>query len=1143
MTVKRYIPFLLALVVLLSCLSASPAFAEGAGCPEGSTYTSCAPGWEVNSHTLPTNLAPGESGLIQIDIHNIGARASEGKITVTDTLPAGVTFNGRERSPALFYTSPLPGEEEWICTGSTTVTCTNSVLSIPVEDGERGLVNFELGVTVAAGSSAEGTFPNVVTVSGGGASSAANASASDEVTISSTPASFGFSSLDSWASNANGTIDTQAGSHPYDLGVSFVRNTACATAECERNAPAGAAEDLITPGGELRNLEVSVPPGFIGDPTAAPQCPRLQFDNEECPPDTQIGIDVTTLGKEVSVYANIPLFNLVPPANEPAQFGFTLFGNPVFLDAVVRSGGDYGITEHVYHLPERDIVKNETVLWGVPSDPSHDAQRCKEASKGCGQSSSAPPVPFFTLPTSCEGPQVFSQTGNSWSSPLITGEIALESHNGSGVPTGYTGCNYLGFEPAISIAPDTTEADTPAGLTAEVKVPQTGLLQAGALATSNIKDTKVTLPEGIVINPGQATGLQACQMAESGVDAGEALGDEGPASCPAASKVGTVEIESPLVPEKFVGDVYVLQSEPPDLKLLLAASADGVNLKIVGEVHLNEATGRLVTTFDGNGEDQGDPAKEGTPELPFTNFRLSFNSGAQAALDTPTLCGDYDTNTDFAPWSTPFVPDVLASNEFAIDSASGGGACPSSPLPFHPQLIAGATTDQAGGYTDFSLLLQRGDDQQRIDGLQFKAPEGLTGLLAKVPLCTNAQAEANVCPESSKIGHTVVESGPGPYPLVVPEPGQPPAPIYLTESYDSAPFGLSIVVPLHVGPFTLPTQRVRAKIEVNSTTSALTVTTNPLPQEVAGVPTDLREIDSVIERPEFMINPTNCDPQEFSGAAYGTPPPGQSEPSETASIGSHFQVGSCRSLQFHPQLGVSTSSKSSRANGTSVSFKLSYPKEAIGKESWLKRLKVDLPKQLPARLSTLQKSCPAVTFNANPAACPAASRIGTARVRTQLLPVPLEGPVYFVSNGGAKFPEAVFALQGDGVTIDIHAETLINEKTGVTSATFNAIPDDPFEEATVTLPSGPYSEFTAIGNLCAATRTVVVKEKVKVRSKGHTHTVTRKVKKTVAASLEMPTAFVGQNGAEIHQNTPITVTGCGAKAKKAKAKAKSKKKR
>ena len=58
------------------------------------------------------------------------------------------------------------------------------------------------------------------------------------------------------------------------------------------------------------------------------------------------------------------------------------------------------------------------------------------------------------------------------------------------------------------------------------------------------------------------------------------------------------------------------------------------------------------------------------------------------------------------------------------------------------------------------------------------------------------------------------------------------------------------------------------------------------------------------------------------------------------------------------------------------------------------------------------------------------------------------------------------------------------------------------------------------------------------QGQGHARqTVTRKVKQTQPATLEMPTAFTGQNGAEIHQTTPVSVTGCvKAKAKRASKK-------
>ncbi len=445
-----------------------------------------------------------------------------------------------------------------------------------------------------------------------------------------------------------------------------------------------------------------------------------------------------------------------------------------------------------------------------------------------------------------------------------------------------TGCNLLEFNPYITAAPDTSYADTPAGLTADVKDASGRVESAEGLSTGDLQNTTVVLPAGVAINPGQAAGLQACQSNQ------EKIGLAEPTSCPNASIVGHDEIRTPLLKEKLEGDVYVLQSNPPDVKLLVEAAQPiyGIYIKLVGDVHLNTTTGQLTTTF------------EGTPELPFTDFKLSFSGGAQAALTTPTQCGIYKTTADFMPWSAPTGAEALSVSEFAIEHGTGGAPCPPSSLPFSPELIAGATTDQAGGFTDFSLLLQRPDDQQRVSTLQFKVPEGLLGMIAKVPLCPEPQAADGTCSAASQIGHTVVEAGPGPYPLVVPQPGQPPAPIYLTGGYKGAPYGLSIVVPLHVGPFVLETQVVRARIEVNPLTAQLTVTTDPFPQLIDGVPTDLRTINAVIDRPEFMFNPTSCAPMAFGGTAT-------SNEGQAAAISSHFQVGSCQSLKFQAELQAS----------------------------------------------------------------------------------------------------------------------------------------------------------------------------------------------------------------------------------------------
>jgi hypothetical protein len=1086
-----------------------------------------APGWQVTAVSQPTNLPPEGSGDISIDVFNTGAVASAPGATLTDVLPAHIT---------------AVSGGGWECSGMP-VTCTTSLPAVPAGEAEHK-PSF---LSVKVETSTPGTLENHVTVAGGGAP--APASASDAITISAKEAGFGFAGVDGWASTAAGGLDTQAGSHPYEASFVFAMNTIPGHGQAIENA-----------GGALREVRAVVPAGFVADPNATAQCPRETFDDPqgegECPPSSQIGVALVQLAPGVSTL-RFPVYNLVPPPGLPAQFAFSFSGISTFIDGSVRTGGDYALVGTAGDIAERPILHVAITLWGDPADPSHDPERCTviEEHGHCDLPSESKQTPFLTLPTSCpvnpvtHAPEPLKTElyARAWQRPGTAPEEtngSFESRGVGGEPVGVTGCQALSFGPKIQVAPDTSYADTPAGLSVDVKVPQEGLSSVGGHSSADIQNTTVALPAGVAINPGQAAGLQACGQPES------AIGTEAAPSCPNASKVGEVRIITPLLelaPEKeLVGNVYVLQSNPPNLQLLVAASADGVNLKLVGDVHLCENTGETIEragrTYTCASPGQLITTFEGTPELPFTDFKLTFSGGAQAALATPTQCGTYTTTSDFDSWASPFIPEEFPTSEFATEHGPGGGPCSSNPLPFAPELIAGSTTDQAGGFTNFSLLLQRGDGQQRIDGLQFKAPAGLTGELSKVPLCTNAQAESNSCPEASKIGHTVVESGPGPYPLEVPEPGRGEAPIYLTEKYDGAPFGLAIVVPLHVGPFTLETQRVRAKIELNPLTAALTVTTNPLPQVVDGVPTDLREIDSVIERPEFMINPTNCNPSEFSGTAYGTQPPGggtafTGQPDISAPIGSHFGVGACRSLEFSPKLTVSTQAKTSKSDGASLTYKVSYPNVPQGTESDIRYVKVELPGELPSRLTTLQKACTAKQFDANPAGCPTPSVIGHAVVHTQLLPVPLEGPVYFVSNGGEAFPNLEMVLQGDGVTVDLIGDTLI--KNGVTSTTFKAVPDQPFQTFEITLPEGPYSALAANGNLCKPTVTKTVKKKVKVRTHGKTETITRKLKEQVSTSLTIPSEYIGQNGAVYKANAPISVTGC-PKAHKAAKKAKGK---
>jgi hypothetical protein len=335
---------------------------------------------------------------------------------------------------------------------------------------------------------------------------------------------------------------------------------------------------------------------------------------------------------------------------------------------------------------------------------------------------------------------------------------------------------------------------------------------------------------------------------------------------------------------------------------------------------------------------------------------------------------------------------------------------------------------------------------------------------------------------------------------------------------------------------------VHLPLQINPETAAVTIpagTADQIPHIIKGIVVHVRDIRVYIDKQSFTLNPTSCERQTFAATVIGS---GQSftNPADDVpvTVTDPFQAADCASLAFKPSFKVSTSGKTSRSKGASLTVRLTYPTGALGTQAWLRSAKVELPKNLPSRLTTLQKACTAKAFEANPASCPPESVIGHAVVHTQILPVPLEGPAYFVSHGDEAFPSLEIVLQGYGVTVDLVGSTFI--KNGVTSSTFKSTPDVPFDSFELTLPEGKYSALAANGNLCSLTATKTVTKKVTVRVKGHKKTVTRKVKETVASSVVMPNEFVAQNGAVLKQNTKIAVTGCAKKVVKHKAKGKKK---
>ena len=678
---------------------------------------------------------------------------------------------------------------------------------------------------------------------------------------------------------------------------------------------------------------------------------------------------------------------------------------------------------------------------------------------------------FLRLPTSCTGaPLRFGAEANSYEHPEV---VAKTSYEGSTV----VGCDMVPFAPNITVEPTGTATSSPTGVSVKLSVPQSKSPEG--LAQADLKKAVVTLPEGMSINPATADGLQVCTDTQLHLDSNT------PAECPDGSKIATVLLHTQLISNPIEGSVFLrpqLSNDPMSGEMFrmvieLRDDAHGLDFKIPGQIQADPVTGRLTTTFDGN------------PQFPFEDITLQFKSGARSALSTPATCTTQKTDAWLYPYARPDEA-TFRTNSFQLTSGPEGTPCPGAVLPLNPALNAGVSDVEAGAFTSFLTTFTRHDADQHLQNVSVTMPKGLLGSLVGLPLCPEAQANAGTCDAASQIGTVTAGAGTGPTPFYV-TGGK----VYMTTSYKGAPYGLSIVVPTKAGPYDLGNVVVRASVEVDHHTAQLTVTSDPLPQVVGGIPVDLRLVNVTINRPGFVFNPTDCANSAITGNITGVQ-------GTVAKVSNAFQVTNCAALKFPPKFSVKTNGKTNRTNGASLAAKLSYPHMILGKFVNITKVKVSLPKQLPSRLTTLQKACTAKIFETNPAACPTASRIGAATATTPVLPVALSGPVYFVSHGGEAFPDLVVVLQGYGVTVDLVGSTFINEKTNVTSTTFKQIPDVPVGTFELKLPQGPNSALAAIGNLCTS-------------------------------KLKMPTAFVAQDGAEIHESTPIGVTGCAKhKAKK-----------
>jgi hypothetical protein len=899
--------------------------------------------------------------------------------------------------------------------------------------------------------------------------------------------SFGIAVFDGLASDAGGNLMSQAGGHPYQLMTAIDFNT-FTDPSVGPNLPVEDAKDVI----------VDLPPGLVGSVAGVSECTATELANGTggtnpeplCPSTAQIGI--LTIRTDLGETAPAPVFNMAPPAGVPARFGINVGGDMILFDSsLARSAGTYHLRVSSTDVPQALAIDGNTItLWGVPSDPSHDSQRAcpGQSNPGIGGptcTSGVPAKAFFRLPTSCTGSTGLLTTvaADSWVHPGDFKHASFLSHDLPGYPAapgswgpqhGTDGCESVPFEPQLVAQPPAgAKAGEPTGLTVDVTIPQSD--DAGTIAQADLKKAVVTLPAGVRVSPSSADGLGACTSAQIALESTE------PPTCPDSSKLGTVKIETPLLDEAATGYVYLATpyDNPFDslVAVYLVASVRGVVIKVPGQVAMDPVTGQITSTFDDN------------PQLPFSRLHLEFNSGARAPLVAPAACDTYTTHAVLEGWNGG--APVSSDSTFTLTENSGGPACAST---FSPGFLVGTQSPVAGRFSPFALRLTRSDSDSELGSLSsLSLPKGLLADVGSISTrCTIGQADAAACPAASHIGEVTVGAGAGPSPYYV------NGDVYLTTPYKGNPFGLATIVHAAAGPFDLGHVVVKAGVQVHDDGS-LTTVSDPFPTILKGIPLQVRDIRINVDRPGFTLNPTNCDPLSANGTVTSTD-------GRSANVSNRFQVGECRSMPFGPSFKVSTSSKASLGgNGAALSVKIaskSGPGVKAGEEEAnIRSVAVRLPIALPSRLSTLQKACTQAQFNSNPAGCPAGSKVGGAVAHTPILAVPLEGPAYLVSHGGAAFPDLVLVLQGEGITIHVTGHTQIDSR-GYTYSRFETVPDAPISSFELRLPRGPNSALAANRNLCKA-------------------------------NMNMPTTLVGQNGAVVKETTKIAVTGC-PKAKKAR---------
>jgi hypothetical protein len=792
-----------------------------------------------------------------------------------------------------------------------------------------------------------------------------------------------------------------------------------------------------------RTIRLDLPPGLMGNPNAVDECPQVAVREGQddgsgtllaCPPGSQVGTARVRIDGWPDPWQGA-IFNVAPGPGEPARLAVAITNVPVIPVTVEsRTESDFGLTTLTMEINSALAMRDlELAVWGVPGSKTRGGiMDCANGSGECRPLvPETPPDPpeewtaFMTNPTVCDAPKLTTLGMTFYTPPYPLRTATSED------PTP-TNCDAVPFDPSFDLQPTSRRADDAAGLEVDLGLPQT--TDPDVIGTSHLRHAVVTLPEGTTLNPSAADGLAACTDEQFG------LGTRQPARCPDASKIGTVDFDVPLLPGVLEGSLYLgqpLSTDPQStqmLRIFQVAEGFGLNVKIPGYAKADPNTGRITATFGDQDSDGTLDAGEGLPQVPFTTVRMKFRGGPRGILATPLDCGTKTTSATFTPWSG--TAPVTVDSSFMVSADGNGAACPAA-WPFQPTLAAGMLSPLAGQSSAFTFTLSRPDRNQYMRGLTVGLPRGLLAKVRGVPLCTDAEAAAGACPAGSRIGFADAAAGSG-SPFYLEQKGD----VYLTEGYKGAPYGLMVKVPVVAGPFTGPAQLsdivVRQAVHVDPVTAQVRVVSDPLPLIHHGIPLRIRELHVTVDRPGFMVNPTNCAARQIRTTVT-------SVDGAVAQPSQHFQARGCAALPFRPRMAMRLTGR--RQTGDRGHPGLRTVVTQRPGQANIKKAQVRLPLTLALDPERAQSDDLCEYEAGLRVQCPRSSIIGNARAVSPLLNRPLTGPVYFVKNVRIHprtgnpirtLPTLLVTLRGE-IAIDLRART--DTQRGKLVTTFPLVPD------------------------------------------------------------------------------------------------------